>query len=292
MVVERSPVNASQWLSLILATYGRSEELTTVLDSLVKQSEQGFEIIVVDQNPDDRLVPVLKAFASLNIRHLRQPTPNLSQARNRGLSEATGEWVAFPDDDCWYEPDCLSRVRSAMTAEPALDGIVARWVEVAPELEQAGYRLNRSDWRNFRGGDASSITLFLRRTAVAALDGFDPRIGVGQYFGAGEETDLVLRLLDRNSELAFLPDARVHHHFSDEAPKASRKAWQARRSRSRGVGAIYAKHRLSPKVIIRGLLAPLLNPWRGPRPLQELFFGFAASLGRLEGLLGWWFGRS
>lgn len=304
MVAERSPRNQENkaqepqtaetdqpWLSLVLATFGRSDELTVVLDSLVKQTEQAFEIIVVDQNPDDRLIPVINSFSGLNIRHIRQATPNLSLARNRGLSEASGEWVGFPDDDCWYEADCLAQVNSTITAQPGLDGVVARWVEVAPDEGHAAYRLNRKDWRDFRGGDASSITLFLRRTAVADLDGFDTRIGVGQFFGAGEETDLVLRLLDGEHELAFVPEARVHHHFSHDAPAPSAAAWRAVRARSRGVGAIYAKHRLGPKVIIRGLIAPLVNPWRGPRPLQAGFFGIASVVGRVEGLLKWWFQR-
>ncbi len=276
---------------MILATYGRSDELKVVLDSLLAQTERGFEIILIDQNPDDRLVPIVASYEALDIRHLRQAQPNLSAARNRGLAEATADWIAFPDDDCWYEPDCLARVRAPLSAQPALDGVVARWIEIAPDLEQGAYRLDRAAWRDFKGGDASSITLFLRREAVARLDGFDARIGVGQFFGAGEETDLVLRLLDADSALAFQPEAQVHHHFSHEPPRPSLDAWRALRSRSRGVGAIYAKHRLSPKVILRGLISPLVNPWRGPRPLQGLLIGSAAVLGRLEGMLRWWFQR-
>lgn len=276
------------WLSLILATVGRSDQLKVVLDSLLAQSEQGFEVIVVDQNPDDRLIPVLAAFEALNIVHLRLEKPNLSLARNSGLIAATGAWVAFPDDDCWYEADCLAKIRTTMLADAQLDGVVARWVEFAPDAQPTAHHLDRQAWRDFRGGDASSITLFLSREAVSDLQGFDPQIGVGQYYGAGEETDLLLRMLDRQCSLLFLPDARVHHHFSLAAPDVTAATWKALRARSRGVGAIYAKHRLSAKVVVRGLVAPLLHPIRSSRPINDFALGVAAVLGRLEGMMRWW----
>lgn len=282
-----TPTPVSQWISLILATYGRSTELAIVLDSLAAQTDKGFEIIVVDQNPDDRLVPVLAVERGLNIRHLRQEQPNLSLARNAGLAAATGRWVAFPDDDCWYEPDCLARVHQAIQEDAGLDGVVGRWVEVAPGEVPDPHRLDRSAWRDFRGGDASSITLFLRHEAVRELAGFDTRIGVGQFFGAGEETDLLLRMLDQNRALLYLPQARVHHHFSHEPVPLSSRAFAAQRARARGVGAIYAKHGLSAKTIVRGLVAPLIKPLGGRRPVAGLLFGVAATLGRLEGMLGW-----
>ncbi len=278
---------AKPWLSLILATVGRSEELHIVLDSLADQEERGFEIIVVDQNPDDRLVPILNARRDLTIRHLRQDRPNLSAARNRGLVEAAGDWVAFPDDDCWYEPGSIAAVQRQIVSMPSLGGIVARWVEADPSGPRPAHDLDESAWRGFRGGDASSIALFLRRESVLAMSGFDARIGVGQYFGAGEETDLLLRLLSLKKPIRYLPDARVHHVYSKRAPAVTRRAWRATRARARGVGAIYAKHRLSPFVIARGLAAPLINPLLGPHKLAGLFHGSAAVLGRIQGMVRW-----
>ena len=285
-----TPTNGSvstPWISLILATYGRSEELSVVLDSLVAQTETGFEVIVVDQNADDRLVAVLSGYGMLQIRHLRQSEPNLSLARNCGLKAASGDWVAFPDDDCWYEPDCLLKVKHAITSEKNLDGVVAAWVEVEGEHVRPVHDLALSAWRDFRGGDASSITLFLRRERVAEQSGFDTRIGVGQYFGAGEETDLVLRLLADHRRLQFLPEARVHHHFSEERPALSAASWLSVLRRARGVGAIYAKHELRLWVVLRGLLAPLINPFRTGQPVVGLVFGVADVIGRFQGLLYW-----
>ncbi len=291
---ERAPTSAPDaiqstvWLSLVLATVGRCDELDNVLNSLAMQQEQGFEIIVVDQNPDDRLVPILAVPRGLTIRHLRQARPNLSAARNLGLANACGEWVAFPDDDCWYEADCIAAVRRQILDTPELGGVVARWVEAEPGGERLSHQLDRAAWRAFRGGDASSITLFLRRDPVLAANGFDARIGVGQYYGAGEETDLLLRLLSLDAPIRYLPAARVHHHYSTRAPAVTRRTWRSTRSRARGVGAIYAKHRLRPWVIMRGLLAPMLTPLAGSSPLSGLFHGTAATIGRVQGMIHWY----
>ncbi len=77
--------------SLIVATLGRTAELQRLFESLERQTHRDFEVIVVDQNTDGRLLPILDAFATkLTIRRLTS-IPGLSRARNVGLREATGE---------------------------------------------------------------------------------------------------------------------------------------------------------------------------------------------------------
>ena len=190
--------------SLILATYGRFEEIERLLETLASQTERDFEVIVVDQNPDDRLSIVVNAGqkAGLAIQWVKLARPNLSEARNHGIHLAKGEVIAFPDDDCWYESETLARARAVFDGENAPDGIVARWAEQYDAHGSSGDNvLTESTWRNFRGGDASSITLFLRRDLFARIGGFDPRFGVGCWYGASEETDLILRALKEGMKL-------------------------------------------------------------------------------------------
>lgn len=277
--------------SLVLATYGRSDVLAPMLASLIGQTCRDFELVVVDQNPDERVKPMLVPVreAGIAVSHLKAEAPNLSAARNLGIQQASGEWVAFPDDDCWYEPECLAMVADAIDRSPQADGWVADWVEVA--TASGGQKRSRpfeaEVFRAFRGGDASSITLFLRLATVRLIQGFDPRIGVGRYYGAGEETDLMIRLLDQGAVIQPLPEARVHHHHSSARPLASRAVLDSVRRRERGVGALYAKHRLHPAVIARGLLAPVVRGVAGPRPVQGLLFAWATIAGRVAGMARW-----
>src|SRR5271166_4981282 len=96
-------------LSLVVATVKRVRELERLLSSLDTQTHRDFEVIIVDQNADDRLVPVIQQHKGLDIVHLRE-RPGLSRARNTGLGVARGDLICFPDDDCWYPSDLLASV--------------------------------------------------------------------------------------------------------------------------------------------------------------------------------------
>jgi GT2 family glycosyltransferase len=276
-------------LSLVLATIGRDAEVGRALQSFAAQTNRQFEVVVVDQNPDDRLVPYVRTatMSGIAIKHLRKATPGLSKARNLGLGEATGEFVAFPDDDCWYESDVIEDVLTAFDHRPGAAAVVGRWVEQAQGKNRDAYPFSLAAWRLFRGGDASSITLFLRRATLDQLGGFDARLGVGEWFGAAEETDLVLRALSNGMEIRHEPTIRVHHLFSEEPVGSIPALCRSARNRARGTGAIYAKHNLSWLVVIRGIVAPLLWPLSRRMSLKTWRLGAATSLGRIEGLVAW-----
>jgi glycosyltransferase involved in cell wall biosynthesis len=274
-------------MSLILATVGRTAELNRLFDTLVAQQWHDFEVVVVDQNKDDRLVPIVERARSLGllVRHLRHSPPNLALARNTGIAASSARWLGFPDDDCWYEPNTLERVmlRSVRTDQP--QGVITRWVEQDPALPPGTLSWHRSS--RFRDLPVSSITLFFRRDLLARIGGFDGRLGVGQWFGAGEETDIVLRALRAGALLAYDPTALVHHRVDPPAPALSAIARHAARLRARGTGAMYAKHRLPPWVIARGLLSPIIKPLARGAVGNDLAHGLAVTRGRLDGWLSW-----
>jgi glycosyltransferase involved in cell wall biosynthesis len=275
-------------VSLVMATYGRSTELRPSLSSLIVQSDREFELIVVDQNPDDRVVLELGPLreAGLAVTRLRLDKPNLSAARNCGLAAVRGAIVAFPDDDCWYEPNVVEQVRRSFANRPDLDGIVARWVESEPAGQRLPERLTLQAWRKFRAGDATSFTLFLRIEQLRALDGFDVRLGTGQWYGSSEDTDLVLRMLAKGSCIEHVPSIRVHH-ADPVTPQLTQAQCRRNRSYGRGIGAIYAKHGLSAWVILRGLSGPIWRAVRSPRPGAALVLALNTIVGRAQGLFGW-----
>ncbi len=284
-----SPQRRNARFSLVLATVGRTSELDRLFCSLAAQDLCDFEVIVVDQNADDRLEPCLTRAASLGLalRHVRHTPPNLAAARNAGIEVATGEWLGFPDDDCWYDNALLERVATAARhAEPSADGVIARWVEQdAPGASREALSWERA--RRFRDVPVSSITLFLRRALFERIGGFDSRLGLGQWFGAAEETDLVMRALQAGAVLVHEPGARVHHAVTLPSAVQTAQARIAVRRRARGTGALYAKHDLPLWVIVRGLVAPVVRPLLRGDFGAGFAHGCAVSLGRLDGLLGW-----
>jgi glycosyltransferase involved in cell wall biosynthesis len=278
-------------LSLIIATLGRTLELDRLMTTLTNQSFKNFEIIIVDQNEDDRLNFIAEEAKNngLTLTHLRHHPPNLAHARNRGIATAKGRWCGFPDDDCWYEPTTLERLLDRCRKNDVPHGVVGRWVEQDSALTAASLCWKKSS--QFRDLPVSSITLFLQKSVLTQLGGFDKRLGVGLWFGAAEETDLVLRALKAGSNIIYDPSIRVHHKVTNALDERQPEDHIACKKRARGTGALYAKHNLSAWVIIRGLLAPILRPWGQGHFTQELkknlIQGWATSQGRYQGWRRW-----
>jgi GT2 family glycosyltransferase len=273
-------------VSLVLATVNRTMELARLFDSLAAQTFRSFEVIVVDQNDDDRIAPFLEQArrSGIMLTHLRHHPANLSSARNAGVDIARGAWIGFPDDDCWYDAQLLERLQPRFACTDALSGVSARWMELVPP-SVASSNLTWARSRLFRDVPVASFTLFFNRKLFHRIGGFDPRLGVGRWFGAGEETDFVLRALRAGAELTYEPAAQVYHPLKESAPTP--QALLAARHRARGAGALYAKHELPAWVIARGLLAPVLRPLLKGASGAELARGYAVTLGRLDGLRHW-----
>lgn len=275
-------------ISLVMATIGRVGEVQRFIECLRGQTSRNFELIVVDQNPDDRLIPVLNKASLMGIplHHIRQAEPNQCLARNAGLAVASMDVVAFPDDDCWYEPETLELVLGRMKMQDPPSGIVIRWVEQDP-YGQAAHAVNIVKWRAFREVEASAITQFYRKDLFQSIGGFDSALGLHSWFGGAEETDLMFRALAFGATVFYQPDALVHHHYGARPQHALGVVFRTARSRARGTGGLYAKHKLSAWVIARGVFAPLarvlLNIHRPSVAANQL----AISLGRLEGYMRW-----
>src|ERR1700687_2188783 len=96
-VLQELPVQANcPKFSLVLATVGRTSELERFLMHLNRQSYRKLELILVDQNPDDRLIPLVTTYREcFPVIHCRSAI-GLSRARNVGLAHAAGDILAFP----------------------------------------------------------------------------------------------------------------------------------------------------------------------------------------------------
>ncbi len=102
-------LSASPVLSLIVATKGRASPFGDLFASLETQDFRDFEVVVVDQNADDRVGTPEAEGWSFPVVHLRTPHESgASRGRNAGFAGARGSVILFPDDDCWYDPGFLS----------------------------------------------------------------------------------------------------------------------------------------------------------------------------------------
>ena len=228
-------------ISLIVCTIGRRDAFARLLASLKMQTNDAFELIVVDQSNGDGVEALLTNVSiGQGVSHLRSER-GLSLGRNRGLQQVRGEIVGFPDDDCWYDPDVIDRVHQFFR-HPDNGVLTGRTVDDRGVNSLSPHRADSGviDRRNvFESGNSN--TLFVRTSVARDAGGFDETLGVGAAtpFQSCEETDFLLRCLDKGHRLHFSHDFTIHHDQIDDS-----RAAQLRRARiySRGYGRLLRLH--------------------------------------------------
>jgi glycosyltransferase involved in cell wall biosynthesis len=197
--------------SLVLATLGRKETVERFLESVQKQTypRDLIQVVIVDQNRDSLLDDIVAKYESaISIQHIKSPVLGLSVNRNFGLNAATGDVVAFPDDDCQYPPELIDTVDRALT-EDDLDFVMGKiWdpeknVPAIRKWPDARIKINRFNFYRL----TSSITLFTRLKAQR----FDERFGLGAKFGSNEDAIYVLSMLSAGARGVYLPNMRIYH---------------------------------------------------------------------------------
>jgi glycosyltransferase involved in cell wall biosynthesis len=108
-------------VSVILPTYNRARWLPGTVASILNQTSPPREVLIVDDGSTDETAAVCRGF-SAPVRYLRQENGGVSAARNRGIAEARGEWIALADSDDLWVPGKLEVQLAALAAAPE-----ARW---------------------------------------------------------------------------------------------------------------------------------------------------------------------
>ncbi len=274
--------------SLVLGTARRTDELGRVLASLDRQSHGDFELILVDQNPDDRLVPVVAPYRKrFEVRHLRSE-PDLSRAKNLGLANVRGEVVGFPDDDCQFPGDLLRQVSGFFEGNPGWDGLLGSSQDEAGQNSNGGFDREAGEVDRFnvwRRGIAYNIFV---RAAAARKARFDEDMGPGSGgpWGAGDETDYLLKLLGLGTRLFYDPTLVVVH--PRPVTRYDAQARQRAYSYARGGSHTMKKHEFPAWFrawwLLRslgGLALRLLDPRRS---LQEARYRLSILRGKTRGL--------
>lgn len=229
--------------SLVIATLHDDGELAHCLASLVGQEQApDFEVIIVDQNGDDRLVNVVERFSSrLDLIHVQVDFVGASKARNLGVERASGQWVGFPDDDCELLPQTLHEVH-CVAQNPTVKVITGRTIDLdgnANVLRWQDKPVEFSRWSMF--GCLTEATLFVRRDLFLSAGGFDERFGPGTRFPAAEGVDLMNRMFDHIGDGKACYSPRIAMRHPTKIPPWNRWAVSRFHSYAIGDGALIAK---------------------------------------------------
>ena len=108
-------------ISVVMPVYNGERFLEQAIDSLLAQSFQDWELIVVDDGSTDRTSQILERYTDPRFKLFRQSNRGEAGARNTGLKHMTGEYMAFLDADDVYLPNALQDLSSYLDDHPALD---------------------------------------------------------------------------------------------------------------------------------------------------------------------------
>ena len=208
--------------SIIINTDGRCRALRNTLESLSLLDYPSFEICVVYGPTNDGTRELLASYAG-RIKMVPCQERNLSMSRNIGIALASGEIVAFIDDDGLAEPEWLQQLAVAFE-DPSVAGAGGIVYDHTGCHVQYRYssanRLGRADWARETPADGYNFPFSFnfpyvqgtnsafRRSALVEIGGFDE-----EYEFYLDETDVCCRLIDAGYLIRQLPGAIVHHKF-------------------------------------------------------------------------------
>ena len=253
-------------LSLVICTYGRTKQLAEVIQSIRCQSVAPKEIIIVDQNPPGFLDNLLEDCAGkLNIVHKRVTFTGASKARNFGASIATSDLIAFPDDDCTYREDTIKNVIRGFERDDELGVLIAGKDEIlnaAPIKTQRDKKITQIHTvLDLFKAKAETSNIFVRKKVLNKLEYvFDVKIGPGEFteWASNEETDLLVRLLQKNVPIAKDETIRIIHHSCQGSLKKTLQYGMGRYE-------LIKRNNLGIFIYFINLLQPVVRLIRKPR---------------------------
>jgi glycosyltransferase involved in cell wall biosynthesis len=281
-------------ITVIVCTRDRASQLRGALEAILALDYPNFDVLVVDNasRTSDTRDLVQNEFATSAVTLVSEPIPGLSRARNAGLRAATGEIVAYTDDDVIVDPAWLAELAAGFSRAPNVDCVTGLVPSGELRTPAQGYFDGRVSWsKNLEpriysladppadlpmfpfsiGEFGTGANFALRRRAALELGGFDNALGVGTRTGGGEDIDMFTRVILDGRILVMQPSAIVWHRHRDDLAALRLQA----RGYGTGLGAWITKLLLNPRTARMALvrsphaLSRLVSlAWRKPAPSE------------------------
>ena len=234
----RKPLETRPLVTAIIPAFNAEPWIEATLRSVAAQTWRVLEILIVDDGSTDRTAAIAQAFCAgePRARLIRKPNGGVASARNRGIAEAAGEWLAPIDaDDLWHATYIEKMVEAALAA-PERPGFVYAWhrrldmegrvTGSCDALDASGRALRRLAYRNPVGNGSA---ILIDAAAARAARGYDETLHAERAWG-GEDWLLQMELAARHP-VALVPEYLVGYRLVPGAMSSDNermhRSWQA-----------------------------------------------------------------
>lgn len=203
-------------VSVVMPVYNGERYVAEAIESILGQTHQDFEFLVIDDGSTDGTGQILATFAARDprIQVISQPNQGQPAALNRALALARHDWVAILDHDDVSLPQRLERQLRTLVANPRIRVLGSYAVEIDPAGRPVGYLAygprTEVEFASLRGTNRLLFlvhpSVMLHRPTILALGGYDPA------FVAAEDVELWSRVADAHLVLT-LPEPLVHYRI-------------------------------------------------------------------------------
>ncbi|MFQ5716239.1 MAG: glycosyltransferase family 2 protein [Nitrospinales bacterium] len=207
-------------ISVLIATRNRPQLLAECVSSLLRNTRQPEEIVLIDQSDPSSPLGGIPHFHSqrTKLRYEKMPPLGKSAAVNRALQISCGDFLAFADDDVQADETWLERFEALATQYPEVAMFCGR---VLPEKNTSpdGY-LNLALRREQKYIDCAAgplnmdfcgCNMFIRRESILEVGGFCEYFGPGGRFRSAEDGELAYRLSRGGASILYSPEPVVYH---------------------------------------------------------------------------------
>jgi glycosyltransferase involved in cell wall biosynthesis len=212
-------------VSVIVPTYNRAHFLAEAIQSVLDQTFQDFEVMVVDDGSTDNTKEVVDRFQDPRIKYIYRRNRGLSAARNTGIKASIGEYIALLDSDDIWLPQNLELNVKLLDSRPDIALVCSDLYEFNNDTGATIRRLwrNRSGryWRELQDGTRQPLTEYLSGraslrivTVIMRRQVFDEAGYFDEALQAFEDFDMYVRIFQRFSSIGIInmPLVRVRKH--------------------------------------------------------------------------------
>lgn len=263
-----APVNAAKpiFFSIIIPTFKRADEVIECCESLSKQKNKHFELILADGTPGESLEKHVEEFKKvLDLTFLYEEYLGVSEARNLGAQHAKGDYFIFLDSDCIIPEDYTAILQAKLSEDPldAFGGPDAAHESFTTLQKAISYSMTsllttggiRGQKQHVGQFHPRGFNMGFKRAAFEATGGFSE-------FKCGEDIELSIRLLKMGYRSGLIPEAFVFHKRRTSLKQFFRQVYRFGAARIN----IFSRHReelklthLFPVVFFIGLILLLLS---------------------------------